>query len=880
MQEASDVEVIGCGELNIVELSAILSDVDDDRGTVALEEEHTAAPAPKERRGVVVRTFDMLVSPVAGSGDTPEERMRKNILFPVTVVVIASQFAFAVQRVHRLHYTTVVLNSLRVVLCGFLAVYMIATKRLPIPVAEVCLSLAAILFSYCGDVLGYGKEEMWTLMIVIMDGILMSGCRPIVAGAVVLMTVVYLSVKTFEEGFGLGIYSAIPESWTPGLRPDEPQDDVSRTFFVLLIRVGVFVTDFLMTKKFAYGMRKEQQNATRSAVLAQDIAAALVQFDLDTAQRLVGDGEDDLRCAFRALLANLRLYRPYLPDALFNEPPVDKAAAGQPGGCSNRGPASYKTQRTRHVPPGLHEGSVSIVFTDIQSSTPIWEAMTAAMRDAMDIHNDTMRDCLQRHRGYEVKTIGDAFMVAFDTSLDAFRFAVAAQVELLAKDWPADLLKHPLCREVKAEDGTTIWRGLRVRIGIHTGPARLELNPTTGRTDYMGPTVNKAARVESSSAGGAITFTEEVHRDLSTATTGDDVETPFVVRRSDTELKGVGLVTLYTVVPTALMKRQKEIAKTLDQRQMKVLSPAQPPADCRSMRSSNPQAAAEGGPSGRFLVRNKFSLSQGTVATVRVDFSCLPLFARVVDGANEIVQFVLEAADRTESLVHSLCSNTIVLGWNAGRSCVMHVAHSAKFASHLHANVTGLVWSRYVTAGLTTGKLLHGSLGSHKQRFVTVIGTPVEMSRLLAAAAAKLSTFCLLSGPACAATDNTLQVHTRPVAAASDPQDTIYELNLESFQSTQGVWSLFDGPVAQSWGPVYKEAWQDQDEDVLEELAQGDHVVAHVLNLMRRKMPLVQEPPRGTIISPPAEQWLEEGVAGGRFAARRKDLANEFLRSP
>ncbi|KAJ9472401.1 hypothetical protein DIPPA_34977 [Diplonema papillatum] len=74
MQEASDVEIIGCGELNIVELSAILSDVDDDRGTVALEE-HTAAPAPKEKREVVARAFNMLVSPVAGRGDTPEERM-------------------------------------------------------------------------------------------------------------------------------------------------------------------------------------------------------------------------------------------------------------------------------------------------------------------------------------------------------------------------------------------------------------------------------------------------------------------------------------------------------------------------------------------------------------------------------------------------------------------------------------------------------------------------------------------------------------------------------------------------------------------------------------------------------------------------------------
>jgi adenylate cyclase len=41
------------------------------------------------------------------------------------------------------------------------------------------------------------------------------------------------------------------------------------------------------------------------------------------------------------------------------------------------------------------------------------------------------------------------------------------------------------------------WRGLRVRIGIHTGPCLSDMDPTTKRIDYFGHAVNLAARVES-----------------------------------------------------------------------------------------------------------------------------------------------------------------------------------------------------------------------------------------------------------------------------------------------------------------------------------------------------------------------------------------------
>ena len=58
----------------------------------------------------------------------------------------------------------------------------------------------------------------------------------------------------------------------------------------------------------------------RSSAIARDIAFALARFDLEGAERCVQRGGLDVRLnvAFRMLLANLKLYKPYLPDAMFS----------------------------------------------------------------------------------------------------------------------------------------------------------------------------------------------------------------------------------------------------------------------------------------------------------------------------------------------------------------------------------------------------------------------------------------------------------------------------------------------------------------------------------------------------------------------------------
>ena len=70
-----------------------------------------------------------------------------------------------------------------------------------------------------------------------------------------------------------------------------------------------------------------------------------------------------------------------------------------------------------------------------------------------------------RYRGYEVKTEGDAFMVAFFTALECLLWCLEVQEALVGADWPEALLEQPAakkevcnCRKfASSPHGRTSW---------------------------------------------------------------------------------------------------------------------------------------------------------------------------------------------------------------------------------------------------------------------------------------------------------------------------------------------------------------------------------------------------------------------------------------
>lgn len=212
--------------------------------------------------------------------------------------------------------------------------------------------------------------------------------------------------------------------------------------------------------------------------------------------------------------------------------------------------------RPETAPPPT--GTVAITFTDVQSSTELWEHHTEEMEKAIAHHNVLMRDGIEKFNGYEVKTEGDAFMCSWHSSLDAVRWCLYMQNKLLETEWPKALLQHPSAQVEKGRGGATIWNGLRVRMGAHIGQPSCQRDPNTGRMDYFGRMVNKAARVGGIGKGGQIVVSEDVLEDLARhGNVAELLDHPIIVNLGERKLKGIAeACTVHSLVPANLRERK------------------------------------------------------------------------------------------------------------------------------------------------------------------------------------------------------------------------------------------------------------------------------------------------------------------------------------
>lgn len=131
----------------------------------------------------------------------------------------------------------------------------------------------------------------------------------------------------------------------------------------------------------------------------------------------------------------------------------------------------------------LPTGTVTFLFTDIEGSTRLLQALGDDYRAVQDRHADVMRAAIAAQHGHEVRTEGDSFFAAFRSPVQAVDAAVAAQRGLANEDWPNG-------------------RQLRVRMGLHTGEG------VAGGDDYLGIDVNRAARIAAAGHGGQVLLSD------------------------------------------------------------------------------------------------------------------------------------------------------------------------------------------------------------------------------------------------------------------------------------------------------------------------------------------------------------------------------------
>src|SRR5690606_1644083 len=91
-------------------------------------------------------------------------------------------------------------------------------------------------------------------------------------------------------------------------------------------------------------------------------------------------------------------------------------------------------------------------------------------KESLAIHNEVLRKYIRECNGYEVKTQGDSFMISFFNAVDAVKYCMLVQENLMLADWPELLLNHECAKEVySSATNLLLFRGLRVRMGVHVG---------------------------------------------------------------------------------------------------------------------------------------------------------------------------------------------------------------------------------------------------------------------------------------------------------------------------------------------------------------------------------------------------------------------------
>src|SRR4051794_15926040 len=132
------------------------------------------------------------------------------------------------------------------------------------------------------------------------------------------------------------------------------------------------------------------------------------------------------------------------------------------------------------APGQVPTGTVTVVFTDIVARTATTERVgDRRWLELLAEHNALVRAHLAEHGGYEVKSTGDGFMLAFGSARSALECAIGIQRGLAARR-----AQHP------DEPGM-------VRIGMHTG------EPVLGEQGFHGRGGALAARIRAEAGPGA-----------------------------------------------------------------------------------------------------------------------------------------------------------------------------------------------------------------------------------------------------------------------------------------------------------------------------------------------------------------------------------------
>ena len=130
----------------------------------------------------------------------------------------------------------------------------------------------------------------------------------------------------------------------------------------------------------------------------------------------------------------------------------------------------------------------AVMFTDIVGYSSLTQKDERLALELLEEHRKIVRPIVAHHNGREIKTIGDAFLIEFESALEATQCAVDIQKTLHSHN-----------------EQSTVERCVHLRIGIHLGDVLQR------QSDVLGDAVNIASRIEPLAEADGICISQQVY---------------------------------------------------------------------------------------------------------------------------------------------------------------------------------------------------------------------------------------------------------------------------------------------------------------------------------------------------------------------------------